>query len=327
MPTGRTDGEATREGPGLRGWAIRLLQFVLTVVVTWFIVDRVGVTAADVAALDERWLHPDWGLLALASLLLLVGFLVSALLWGRMVRELGGPELPPLESASIYFTSNLGRYVPGKVWQLAGVAYLSRQAGVPAPLATGSAVLVQATSLAGATVVGAWALVGRPGVAGGWGLWAAAAILLTVAVATAPPVFRRVVDLWFRIAGDRVPAEFAPGPGFGPRWVLLFCGNWLVYSGAFWLLVRSFGVEGAFLGLGPAFAAAYVLGYVMIFAPAGIGVREGFLIAFIQPVTGAGPATATAILARFWMTALELFPALGFAGRRAVRRGREEDGR
>jgi len=285
---------------------------VLTAVVTWFIVDRVGVTAGDLVHLDPRWLRPEWGSFLLASGLLLVGFVLSALLWGRMVRELGGPELHPMESASIYFTSNLGRYVPGKIWQLAGLAYLSRKAGVPASLATGSAVLVQATSLAGATVVGAWALVGTPGATGGWGGWAAGAILLLVAVTTLPPVFRRLVALWFRLTGDEVPEDFGPGAGFGARWVLVFAANWVVYAASFWIMARSFRVAGSFLALGPAFAAAYVLGYVMIFAPAGGGVREGFLVALLTPYLGAAPSGALAVLARIWSTGVELVPAAFF---------------
>lgn len=317
-----TAAGGVRESGGagrLRRWAIRVVQIALTVVVTWFIVNRVGVTADDVAALDSRWLRPAWGLLGLASGVLAAGFFFSAALWGRMVRELGGPRLSVAEAASIYFTSNLGRYVPGKVWQLAGLTYLSRRAGVPASLAAGSGVLAQATSLAGATVIGSWALLDHPGVASGWGRWAAGGILVAVAAATLPPVFRRIADLWLRVGGDEVSsAEVGVGPGFGPRWVLLFAANWVVYAGAFWLMALSFGVEGSALALGPAFAASYVLGYAMIFAPAGLGVREGFLIAFLQPVAGPGPATATAVLARFWMTAVELLPAIVFAGLRVL---------
>lgn len=297
----------------LRRWGLRALQIALTVLVTWFIVDRVGVTLDDVTALDDRWIRPGWGLLGSASGLLLGGFVASAALWGRMVRELGGPSLPIPRAASIYFTSNLGRYVPGKIWQLAGVAYLARRAGVTAPLATASAVLVQAVSLAGAALVGAWALIATPGVASGWGKWIVAGVVLAVAVAMMPPVFRRMMGIWFRLAGTDDPG-LRPESSFGPRWVLLFACNWIVYGAAFWLMAASFGVQGSPLALGTAFAAAYVLGYAMVFAPAGIGVREGFLIAFLQPVTGSGAATATAILARFWMTVLELVPALGFAG-------------
>lgn len=327
--------------------------------VTWFILDRVGITGAEVANLRDRWLRPDPGMLGLASATFLAGLLLSAAFWGRMVQELGGPRLSISRAATVYFASNLGRYIPGKVWQLAGLAYLARREGVPSSTATAAAVLVQAVSLAGATLVGTWALATTPGVAGGWGTWAAAGILLTVAVSTLPPVFERLLSLWFRLAGrmdalrdpgarpsDRhgdgvdaggyrpgVEGEGAPAeelvrghrvrsPFFGVRWLALFGANWLIYAGSFWLMARSFGVDATLLAFAPAFAAAYVLGYVMVFAPAGIGVREGFLVAFLQPSVGGAAATALAIVARFWMTLLEILAALAFGSLHLLRDGR-----
>jgi hypothetical protein len=58
-----------------------------------------------------------------------------------------------------------------------------------------------------------------------------------------------------------------------------------------------------------AFAASYVLGYAMIFAPAGLGPREGFLIAFLTPHVGAASAGVLAVVARLWTTLVELVPA------------------
>lgn len=329
---GETRGGSEEPG-GARRWAIRVGQLLLTVAVTWFILDRVGITGADFAELGVRWLRPEPAMLGLASVVFLAALLLSAAFWGRMVRELGGPRISFPRAATVYFASNLGRYIPGKVWQLAGLAYLARREGVSTATATAAAVLVQAVSLAGATVVGAWALAATPGVAGGWGPWAAAALLLIVAVTTLPSVFDRLLAVWFRLAGrmgsagnpeggsppEEKSAGGAPGtdrrvrsPSFGIRWVALFGANWLLYAGSFWLLARSFGIDATFLALAPAFAAAYVLGYVMVFAPAGIGVREGFLVAFLQPSVGGAAAAALAVVARFWMTLLELLPALAF---------------
>jgi hypothetical protein len=61
------------------------------------------------------------------------------------------------------------------------------------------------------------------------------------------------------------------------------------------------------------FPAAYLLGYLALFAPAGVGVREGFLIAFLHPILG--PVGAfLAVAARLWTTLVELVPALALAG-------------
>jgi uncharacterized membrane protein YbhN (UPF0104 family) len=60
----------------------------------------------------------------------------------------------------------------------------------------------------------------------------------------------------------------------------------------------------------------------MIFAPAGVGVREGFLVAFLTPFFGAGPSAVLALVARVWTTLVELLPAAAFWFWRMVR-GRE----
>ena len=302
--------------PGARGqgaagasWPVRALQLVLTVAVTWFILDRVGLTLEDVSALDGgRW-TPRWAPLAASVGALFAGYVVSALLWGLMVRDLGGPALTPLTAFRVFFVANLGRYIPGKVWQIAGLALLARRHGVSAALATGAAVLGQAFAVAGATVVGLAAFFGGGPELRRWGGIAAAVVVAVVLLFAVPAFLRKLMGLWFRVARRPLPDGLEPGPLFGIRWVTLYTLNWVLYAGAFWLLVTSFDVPGGPLLVGPAFAAAYVLGYLMVFAPAGIGVREGFLVAFLQPAMGAGPGTAVAVISRLWTTAVEVVPA------------------
>lgn len=305
------------EGRGRRTslW-VRAAQLGATVLVTWFILDRVGLSLEEVSRLDPARWRPRWGVLGLASGALLGGYLISAILWGRMVRELGGPRVGVLDACRVYFTANLGRYVPGKVLQIAGVAYLSRGVGVSPALGTASAVLGQGLALAGATLVGALALLGSGQRFRTLGVVAIVGAALLVVLVGVPAVFRRGVDLWFRLARGDPPDALEADATFGLRWLALYTVNWVVYAGSFWGLVRSFGLEGGALEVASAFAAAYVLGYVAFFAPAGLGVREGFLVAFLTPILGpAGPggAAAVAVIARLWTTLVELVPAAGFA--------------
>jgi uncharacterized membrane protein YbhN (UPF0104 family) len=78
---------------------------------------------------------------------------------------------------------------------------------------------------------------------------------------------------------------------------------------AFQTLATGLGLPMSFGLAVSAFAAAYLLGYVAIFAPAGLGVREGFLVAFLGPALGPGPAVALATAQRVWMTAVEVLGA------------------
>ena len=290
-----------------------LLRLVVTGLVTWFILKAVGVSLGELRDFDLATLEPHWGLLILSAGALLVGYLFSASLWGLMVRELGGPVLPTLAALRIFFTANLGRYLPGKVWQLAGLAYLAQREGVTAPTATAAALLGQLFSLAGATLVGLGVLLKSDWGGALGGGWSAGIGIALFGVLSFPAILRPLLRKLIRRGKGVVPGPLWPGKGFGVRWLGLYALSWIFQGGAFWLLVRGLGMElDPILGV-TIFPAAYLLGYLAIFAPAGIGIREGVLIFFLNPMLGAGGAVV-AVVARLWTTLVELLPALLLAG-------------
>lgn len=257
-----------------------------------------------------------WATVGASCAVLLMGYFCSALLWAHIVRGLGGPSVPGRVSVRLFMVANLGRYVPGKVWQIAGLVALSRQQGIPASTATAAAVLGQGIGLASATLLGItslWTI--ADGAAWRWLL--PAVLLGGVVLGLAPPVFRGVVSLWFRLAKTEAPEGLDSVRATG--WFLLGLANWATYAVAFWVLVEGLGFDVDLLPTASAFAAAYVLGYVMVFAPAGLGVREGFLVALMAPQVGAGSAGAVAVVARLWTTVIEVVPAAAFWARHVSR--------
>ncbi|UCC26969.1 MAG: flippase-like domain-containing protein [Gemmatimonadales bacterium] len=305
-------------GPRWRRWASTALKLVLTTAVTLFIIRQVGLDLRAFSRLGWEWAR--WRPLPLTAsvLALAAGYALSASLWGRMVREFGGPRLRARESIPLFLVANLGRYIPGKVFQIAGLTLLARERGVSPQVAAGSAILGQGVALLGATLVGISAFLSPalPGEVRLWGWVGLAAVWAFVMVTSVPGPARRLESLGFRIA-RWAGAASAPGPGeepilrnrFGLRWTLWYAMNWGLYATAFWLLYL--GVVGwmPFLYVAPAFAAAYVGGYLALFAPAGLGIREGLLVAFLSPVLQAEPALALAVLARLWTTLVEVVPA------------------
>lgn len=300
----------------MRTLLVRAAQLAATVLVTWFIVERVGLSLDELRRFDlSRW-NPRWTLLVASCALLAAGYALSSALWGRMVRELGGPALPAWTSIRVFMVANLGRYVPGKVLQLAGLAYLARREGVSVGVAGAAAVLGQGVALLGATAVGLGAFFG-PNEAWRTAGWVGVALVAAFVVLASLPAPLR----WLGRVREDTPTL---RPGFGLRWTVLYALNWALYAAAFWLLFL--GLEGwaTFIQVGPAFAAAYVAGYVAIFAPAGLGVREVSLVAFLSPVLAPEPAAALAVVARLWTTGVELLPAALLAALQA-RRGTTGD--
>ena len=100
--------------------------------------------------------------LYLVASALLVWAMYALLVWAWLaVLRSWGQRLGLGTAARIWTVSSLGKYVPGKVWAIAGMALMAQQAGVAAWAATGSAVVLQALAIGtGAAIVGLTGAVG-----------------------------------------------------------------------------------------------------------------------------------------------------------------------
>ncbi|MHB0964436.1 MAG: hypothetical protein ACYC5V_14645, partial [Gemmatimonadaceae bacterium] len=89
---------------------------------------------------------PQWGLLSLSSLMVLVAYAVLIQTWRQVVVAWGG-RLTFSDAMRIWFVSNLGKYVPGKVWAIAAMGTLAQEQGISPAAAMGSSVVVQLVNL------------------------------------------------------------------------------------------------------------------------------------------------------------------------------------
>jgi hypothetical protein len=243
----------------------------------------------------------------------------------RSILSSWGTALPFATAARIWSVSNLGRYVPGKVWQIAAMGVLAQRAGVSPVAATGSALLNTAVNIAaGLLVVMAtgWRLLELP-YAGATAAAAAIVAATTLGVLVVPWLTPRLLQVARRATGGSVIA--APPP----RRALVYAviGNvaaWVLYGLAFQLLAR------ALLGRSPGgpasyvavYAMSYLVGYLVLPAPAGVGFREASMITLV-PAAGlatAAQATVLAVASRVLLTILDLAPGLAFLVRDSLRR-------
>ncbi|HEX6309184.1 MAG TPA: lysylphosphatidylglycerol synthase domain-containing protein [Longimicrobiales bacterium] len=304
---------------------VRAVQLALLAIVAWGIFRVLSAELSRLSWADlTRW-RPA-ALPLTASFLLLVGvYLAHALLWRHIVRDLQLGDLTLRETIRVYFTASLGRYVPGKVWQLAGMAVLAGRAGLPPLAATAAAVLGQIAFLATGMLFLALSLPGwRSQVAGGYGPAVTALVLALVVGGTllwllaATPVGHRLRErLLARAAtgtADRLRSAFTLADRIRPRnagiWAGAYFLSWVGLGVAFALFVAAFvpGAGGSARYLAGTIAGSYLLGYVVPL-PAGIGAREGVMFVLLQPaVPEAGAALVISVLSRVWFTAAELLP-------------------
>jgi hypothetical protein len=144
-------------------------------------------------------------------------------------------------------------------------------------------------------------------------------LIVVIFVALQPQIFARVVRLAMRLL--HVEGE-PPHLRFGQTvWlVFYYAATWLIAGAGFWLFTRALVADpGAnWLVYSGFYAAASVGGLLVLFVPAGLGVREGFLGLLMRNVVG-GPTAAArlstalivAFAARVWSTAMELALSAG----------------
>lgn len=259
-----------------------------------------------------RAAHPiRWGLLAAASLAVLASYGVLIQTWRATVRA-WGERLAWRSAATIWLVSNLGRYVPGKVWQLGAMSVLAQRHGVSASAAVGSALVVSLLHVVvGFGVIAATgpALLGRILPAGA--PLGPVLVALGSALVLLPWLLPRLGALAGRWRGRPITIPPLPVRALGVA-ALGSAGGWLLSGAAFHLLTRATtgAATGDVAGSVAVFTLSYLAGFLALIAPGGIGVREAVLGGLLVAGGGMTPPEATwvVVVSRLWLTVLEIVP-------------------
>lgn len=242
----------------------------------------------------------------------------NTLSWRAVMRSVG-LDAPLAEASAVFLVSQAGKYVPGAVWPVVAQAEFARAHGVSRARAMTGSLVAMAVGVVMAAVVGALALaVFSPGSIGAY--WWALALAALLAASLAPPVLERLLRAALRVVRrDAAPPRIAPGAlAASATWSGL---NWAALGVHAWVLLRALDAN-ASLGVATgAFALAWLVGFLVVLAPAGVGPREAALIALLAGVATGPQALALALLSRFAMT---LADAMGLVCGALVRRWRQE---
>lgn len=297
-------------------WLLRAAQLLLIALAVWGIFRVLGLNLSELRATDfARW-RPAPGLLLLATVPLLAVNIAQAFLWRRIVTDLTDARPSAATTMRVYYLAILTRYIPGKVWQIAGFAILAKRAGIPALGATVAAGIAQIAFLAAGVLfltimLPAWAGP-LPALAAGLALVGVAGVLLWTYSTAAGSRLRARLAARF---GPRVEASLDLASRIRPReamiWAVAYSVLWLGMGAAFALFASAFVAPtdaNAVRHLAGTVAAAYLGGYIAVFAPGGIGVREALMSALLAQIMPVSAALVVSIASRVWFTAAELIP-------------------
>jgi hypothetical protein len=284
-------------------------QYVFFTVAIVYFALKVRSEWTDLAQLPST-LHPNWWLVLGSAGWVALSYIVLIETWRQIVVAWGGKLSWPA-AARIWFISNLGRYIPGKVWQIGAMGALAQEAGVSSTAAVGSALVVNIVNLlAGFLVV---AVAGSRLLVGYGPALITALVVFCILVFGSPWLLPPVVRFAARVAGRDIPI-----PAIPPLAIIFAVAGcslaWNLYGIAFHDLTIAIlgGAAGRPSYYTAVFTLSYLAGYLTLFAPGGIGVRESTLVTLLAVAgleTGAA-ATAIVIASRLWMTVVEASPGL-----------------
>jgi uncharacterized membrane protein YbhN (UPF0104 family) len=251
----------------------------------------VAVTVAQTVGDAQDQVLPTPGALAGAAGLAVVGIAAAGRAWAALLTDTIDQRHDRLRVAGTFYTSQLVKYLPaGGVVQAASQVSMASAIGVPlGQVAVAFPVSALSTVAAGGTLSAGLVLEGA------LPAWARALALVGLA---SPALLHRhllaaVLHLARRVVPRIPPADRLPG-----QRSIFACYGWaLVNLGAFaaaytvLLGSRPAGVSAA--SVFSAYALSWIVGFVAVPIPAGVGVREAVLVATIPGVGTASLLTAS----------------------------------
>lgn len=279
------------------------IQGVLALSVGWFVYKNVAGNLEDFGAIRSEL---DLSFVPIAIAACLIWSSYAALIFGwRLILKGWGESLSVRSATYIWCVSNLGRYIPGKIWSIAGMAILAQRQGVSGWAATGSAIAMQLLAMTTGTV---FVLMFVPD---GMNPVMLALTLCIAFGAISVLGVERFMEFFRRFFGNRFQLRPLPVPTILSGLAITGLA-WLGYGAALIFIAKGT-VPGAVLSFEFAtgtFAAGYIVGLIALFAPGGLVVREGVLLGLLTPSLGVGPAMAITVASRLMFTFTELSVAL-----------------
>ncbi len=240
----------------------------------------------------------------ISLILLMTGFVFNCISW-KNILQANGISISMKNSLRSIGISIMGKYIPGKVWLITGMSgTVAQVTGSSFIEITYIATLFQIISLAVGAYLGILSLYPIIGVKLVSLIFAITSLIATVLLTQK----KRLIVFFERSRNKLIEKWLLPIIRcVDIRLFIYILGIWLSWSLGFYMLCMSVGLEYHILWMGFSFALASSVGILVVFAPGGLGVREGLLGLLLSRFgLKASSVASIATFSRLWFFAGEL---------------------
>lgn len=285
----------------------KLVRYGFIVVAIGFLVWAVASRWTDFAAAIGRL---SWPVIVAAAASILASLVANMFSWRSAIASVALP-LPSGAAANVFFISQLGKYVPGSVWPVLAQMEMGSKHGISRVRSAVGSIIAMIVGLTVAIFVTCVCLLssGSGALATYWWL---IPVAIGCVVVLLPPVLERCLVVAMKVLRrgrleEPVKVRWQQ-LAMSVAWSLV---GWLLLGLQAWVLLRDLSgtTPVQFTTALGAFALAWAAGFVVVFAPGGVGVREAALAIGLGGLIGAADATAFALVSRIMMTLADVLAA------------------
>jgi len=255
---------------------------------------------------DFMHLHFNVPLLMASFFFLWTYSLLSVYGWRLILKRLN-ISLSFLKGLRIFFYSELGKYLPGKIWAWAGRLYFCEKIGIPNSKTFVSMVLELALTVISGIFIFLISLLFSSRFRMDINPFLLIVVAILIITVIHPKILVRIINVFLRLLKKqpiKIDLDFSQ--------ILImtayYCIIWFCFGIAFYFLINSvtFITPSKIPIITGSFAISSTIGVMALFAPAGLGVREGILAVLLNNFFPISLAILISLLSRIWVSIGEM---------------------
>jgi uncharacterized membrane protein YbhN (UPF0104 family) len=267
--------------------------------------------------LRTMWTHRDemkdsfsqltWSSLVGAVFFAFMSMSYLGWMWGRLLLR-RGYKVPRAQLVSWYYTGQLGKYVPGGVWAVVGRAEMAVRGGVPradAYSVTGLSMFTTYSAAALCAALGSLLSWERPMI----GAALLLALLFGLSVYAIAPLRQRLMGLLRKVTSG---TNELTAPKDMLALTIVQVPAWIMISLSTTITAHAFGAEVGVLHMFFVSSLSWLIGFLVIGAPGGLGVRESIFTGLLSASIGTSTALSLAVASRMIFVSVDFLGALIF---------------
>ena len=267
--------------------------------------------------LRTMWTHRDemkdsfsqltWSSLVGAVFFAFMSMSYLGWMWGRLLLR-RGYKVPRAQLVSWYYTGQLGKYVPGGVWAVVGRAEMAVRGGVPradAYSVTGLSMFTTYSAAALCAALGSLLSWERPII----GAALLLALLFGLSVYAIAPLRQRLMGLLRKVTSG---TNELTAPKDMLALTIVQVPAWIMISLSTTITAHAFGAEVGVLHMFFVSSLSWLIGFLVIGAPGGLGVRESIFTGLLSASIGTSTALSLAVASRMIFVSVDFLGALIF---------------